>query len=271
MSTQVVYQTNADWHASSEALFGNPLVRTFSETDKGLLSFGFVGSPTIFMLASTGKLQVKWKDLAEKQTLFKLVKELLKAKPNEKLVIKPLKQQTWIDYPQSDEFKLYWCGEETKFVVKKPLNGLPKSRSEMEREKRIAESQAEFFQVKKAVDELRREFGFLREPTFNEVALKSGILNTQKLRLDLVLCGWKEESEETVKRTAEHALNLAAWLTYREKSEQTLPLKVLCKKFIDSAYLDTIRKAQIIIKECPECVPQVESDQLKWPEGTKAI
>ena len=75
-----------------------------------LIKFWFSYSLTLFlMLASTGKLQVKWSDLHEKKTLYKLVKNLLVANPNEKLVIKPLRQQTWIEYPVPESFKLYWC------------------------------------------------------------------------------------------------------------------------------------------------------------------
>ncbi len=88
-------------------------------TAKGLLWFKFKDSRTVFQLSPMGKLQVKWNDLDEKKTLFKLVKNLLVANQNEKLVIKPLKQQTWIEYPVPESFKFYWCDEVTEFVHKK--------------------------------------------------------------------------------------------------------------------------------------------------------
>ena len=44
--------------------------------------------------------------------LYKLVKNLFYvASPNEKLVIKPLRQQTSIEYPVPKSFKVYWCEE----------------------------------------------------------------------------------------------------------------------------------------------------------------
>lgn len=129
---------------------------------------------------------------------------------------------------------------------------------------------AEMTKIKKAVDELRHEFWFLREPTFNEVALKSGILNTRKLDTFLSFSGWKDESKEYVKKNAEYALNLAAWLSYKEKGVRDLPLMALCKKEIDLAHLDIIKHGQIILKHNPNVVPKVEPNQLNWPEATKA-
>ena len=87
-------------------------------TAKGLLWFKFKDSKTVFQLSPMGKLQVKWNNLDEKKTLYKLVKNLLVAIPNEKLVIKPLKQQMWIEYPVPDSFKVFWCDEATEFVHK---------------------------------------------------------------------------------------------------------------------------------------------------------
>ena len=97
-------------------------------TAKGLLWFKFKDSQTVFQLSPTGKFQVKWNDLDEKKTLYKLVKNLLVANPNEKLEIKPLKQQMWIEYPVPESFKLYWCSEATEFVHKK----LPKLKKKKE-------------------------------------------------------------------------------------------------------------------------------------------
>jgi len=222
------------------------------------------------MLAPSGKLQVKWNNVEEKKILFNLVKNLLVASGDEKLVIKPLRQQVWMEYPVPESFRLYWCSEATEYILKKQALELPKRRSELEAEKRIQKSRAELAKVRKAVDELRREFRFFREPTFNEVALKTGILNTRQLRTNMFLAGWKNESQETVKRNAECALNLAAWLSYKEKGDQNLSLMALCKKAIDSARIDTLKQAQIILKRYPDLVLKVEANQLRWPEETKA-
>src|SRR3990170_4943905 len=117
MLSQVVYETNADWTASQEAMAKNPLV-VADVTEKGLLWFRFIDNHTVFLLSPMGKLQVKWTDVSEKRTLYRLVKNLLVAKPNEKLLIRPVKQQTWIEYPVPDSFKLYWCDIASEFFLK---------------------------------------------------------------------------------------------------------------------------------------------------------
>jgi hypothetical protein len=267
--SQVVYETNADWHTSYEALANNSLVKA-DTTEKGIVQFWFKDNPTLFMLAPTGKLQVTWSNFEEKKILFKLVKNLLVASDNGKLVIKPLKQQVWIEYPVPESFKFYWCSEATEYVLKKPVLELPKRRLELEAEKRIQQSRAEQIKVKKAVDKLRREFRFFREPTFNEVALMTGIMNTQQLRTDLFFACWKDQSEVNIKRNAEYALNIAGWLSYKEKGDQNLLLMARCKKALDSASLDSLEHAQIILKHYPDLVPKVETTQLRWPEETKA-
>ena len=269
MPSQVVYQTNADWHATYEALVNNSLVRA-DTTQKGLIQFWFKDSPTLFMLSPMGKLQVKWNNVEEKKILFGLVKNLIVAAPNEELVIKPLKQQLWIDYPVPDSFKVYWCGDTSEFVLKKPVVGLSKSHCDLEREKRIAAMSAEIGKVKKAVDELKHEFRFFREPTPNEVALKSGCLDSQIIRLGLLFAGWKEgQSIEEAKWTAEEAINLATWLRFNESGELNPQLIASSKKAIDKASMSAIAKAQVILKNYPELVPRINAGKLEWPDETK--
>jgi len=265
--SQVVYQTNADWHATYDALVKNSLVIA-DTTQKGLIQFWFRDNPTLFMLAPTGKLQVKWNNLDEKKILFKLVKNLLVAGDGEKLVVKPLRQQVWIEYPMPPSFKLYWCSEATEYVLKKPAIEQSKRGSEVGAEKISAEVKAEFFKVKNAVNELRREFRFFREPTFNEVALKSGCLNAQRLRDYLVLTFWKDDSDEA-ERTAEQAIDLAAWLRFRQSGQLDPRLIALSKKAIDSASMDVLVRARLILKTYPELVPTINSGKLEWPDETK--
>jgi hypothetical protein len=61
----------------------NDLVKV-DVTAKGMLWFMFKNNSTVFLLSPSGKLQVKWNNDSEKRTLFKLIKELLVAKPSEK-------------------------------------------------------------------------------------------------------------------------------------------------------------------------------------------
>ncbi|MBT0160422.1 hypothetical protein G4O51_10695 [Candidatus Bathyarchaeota archaeon A05DMB-2] len=263
----MVYQTNADWHTTYEALVNNSLVIA-DTTQKGLIQFWFRDSPTLFMLAPTGKLQVKWNNYDEKKILFKLVKNLLVAGDGEKLVVKPLRQQVWIEYPVPQSFKLYWCSDATEYVLKKTAIEQSKRCSEIGAKKISAEVKAEFFKVKNAVTELRREFRFFREPTFNEVALKSGCLNAQRLRNYLVLTYWKDDSEGA-ELTAKQAINLAAWLRFKQSSQLDPQLIALCKKAIDSATMDALVRARLILKTYPELVPTINSGKLEWPDETK--
>jgi hypothetical protein len=257
--SQVVYQTNADLIGSQEALVKNSLVIA-DMTEKGLLWFRFIDSPTVFQLSAMGKLQVKWKDIYEKRTLYKLIKKLLVPLPGEKLVIKPLRQQTWIDYPPPGSFKLYWCDQATEFVLKKePETGQQQS----------GKSQDELATVMKAVEELRREFRFFREPTRNEVALKSGCLHSNALDTGLMFARCKPESWEGAKWVAEKALNLAGWLCFKESGELNPQLIALTKQAIDTSSMEIIARAQEILKNYPDLVPKVNVTELKWPDETK--
>jgi hypothetical protein len=258
--TQVVYQTNADYTATEEALSKNSLV-ILAPTRKGLLWFRFVDSRTVFQLSPMGKLQVRWADLNEKRTLYRLVKNLLVAGSNEKLVIKPLKQQLWIEYPVPDPFKVYWCDELSEFALKKL--------SEPKQAGKPSSFVLELGRVRRAVDQLRREFRFFREPTFNEVVIKSGCLDSQTIRVGLILAGWKEQSVEEAKWTAERAISLAAWLGFKESGELDPQLIALSKEAIDKALTEVIEKARHVLKSYPQLVPTISSSELKWSNETK--
>jgi hypothetical protein len=277
MSTQVVYQTNADWHATREALANNALMKS-DTTEKGLIKFWFKNNPTLFMLTPTGKLQVKWSDVNEKKTLFNLLKNLLVSNPNEKLVIKPLKQQTWIDYPTPVPFKLYWCSEVTEFVLKKPSGSKAEEalneRQHSKQEKgSLIRYRNEAAAVKNALEELRHEFRFFREPTLNEIALKSKCFSDSRYIKDyLFLAGWKPprlNDIDFIKSLAEQTINLTAWLRFKHSGELNPQLIALSKKAIDTASMSVIVRAQEIIKKYPEIVPEINETELKWPDETK--
>ncbi len=121
MPSIVVYETTADWQASYEAMVNNSLVQA-EPTQKGLLWFKFRDNGTVFQLSPNGKLQVKWNNVSEKKTLFRLLGNLLVTTTGEKPKFTPQKQQTWIPYPVPDSFKLFWCDEETELVTKKKSN-----------------------------------------------------------------------------------------------------------------------------------------------------
>jgi hypothetical protein len=263
MLSQVVYQTNADYFDSVEAMAKNPLVVS-ETTAKGILTFRFVESKTVFLLSPQGKLQVKWNDISEKRTLYKLVKSLLVVKGNEKIVIKPLKQQAWIDYPVPDSFKLYWCDVATEYILKKP-------ESESVKQSGVPKVKNEAGAIKHALDDLRREFRFLREPTLNEVALRSGCLRPRTLKNQLETAGWRDSKPSSFEFSAEEAIELASWIRLKEKGTTNNPLMANCNKIIESATLSNIEKARTLLQAFPELIPEADMKDLVWPEETKKV
>lgn len=275
--SQVVYETNADLITSHEAMVKNPLV-VADLTEKGLLWFKFKKNRTVFLLSPMGKMQVKWTDVSEKRTLFRLVKSLLVAKPNEKLVITPLKQQTWIEYPVPDSFKLYWCDQTTEFVLKKS----PETREEEQQKgpastgtdsanigvvKRDVPTEVEI--VREALNSLRGKLTFFREPTLEEIALKLGREPEPVLVMLLGLAGWKRQSPREAEKTAEDAINLTGWLRWRKEGKQDPELEALYKEAMHRSLTSTIERAQDIFKNYPFLAPHVGYSRIEWPRITK--
>lgn len=277
MLSQVVYQTNADWTASQEAMVKNDLVKV-DVTAKGMLWFMFKNNSTVFLLSPSGKLQVKWNNDSEKRTLFKLIKELLVAKPSEKLSIRPLKQQTWIDYPVPDSFKLYWCDQTTEFVLKND----PEAKEEEQQKGPLSiginsgnigvakrDVKAELEIVGEALNILRGKLTFFREPTLEEVALKLGREPGPVLEMLLGFASWKRQSPREAEKTAEKAINLAGWLRWRKEGKQDPELETLYQKAIQGSLTGTIERAQAIFKNCSFLAPSVEYSRIEWPRITK--
>jgi hypothetical protein len=133
----------------------------------------------------------------------------------------------------------------------------------------ICKSEVE--RVRKALEELRCEFRFFKEPTVKQVACRAG------LRPDIVesvlyalapKTGW-EEPQENAKKEAEDAINLAGWLCWKQKSEQNSRLEALAAEAINNASPGSKRRAQDILKMYPDLVPVVDRTELRWPEETK--
>lgn len=260
LPVQVVYQTNADWHATYEALANNCLIKA-DTTEKGLIQFWFKDNPTLFMLSPNGKLQVKWSNLEEKKTLFKLVENLLVAVGNEKLIINPLKQQLWIEYPVPDSFKVYWCDQSSEYALK--------NQSKSKNDESVRKFSLVLQRIWCALEELRHEFRFLREPSFNEVVLRAQCFDKSRVDMALTLKGWRESTLDRCKYVAEKTLTLAAWLRYEDSGEDNHKLLALSKECINATSIESIQKAQFMLKTYPELIPQVGSNMLIWPEETK--
>jgi hypothetical protein len=275
--SQVVYETNADVAASYEVMVKNPLV-VADRTEKGLLWFKFRDNGTVFLLSPLGKLQVKWNDVSEKRTLFRLIRNLLVPRPNEKLSITPRKQQTWIDYPVPDSFKLYWCDQTTEFVLKKS----PEAKEEEQQKgpvsiatdsgnigavKRDVTTEVEI--VREALNSLRCKLTFFREPTLEEVAFKLGREPGPVLEMLLCFAGWKRQSPREAEKTAEDAINLTGWLRWRKEGKQNPELEPLYQKAIQGPLTGTIERAQAIFKNCSFLAPSVGYSHIEWPRITK--
>ena len=92
--------------------------------------------------------------------------------------------------------------------------------------------------VKNALEELRNEFRYLREPTLNEIALKSGCLDPSFIRIAVIGSYWKPQSLDNSKQLAEAAMDVASWLQFQTKGELNPQLITLSQKTVDSASMD---------------------------------
>jgi hypothetical protein len=252
MSTQVVYQTNADWHATREALVNNSLVKS-DTTEKGLIKFWFKDNPTLFMLTPTGKLQVKWSDVNEKKTLYNLVKNLLVANPNEKLIIKPLKQQTWIEYPVPKSFKVYWCGEFDEFLLKKtPQKNETRKKQGVPRGT-IKAGRCLFKKISPAQIDVLLE-------SFKDLGKLSKNVSSPVYKIS-----FPQKSLRDAERMAADVINLAGWLCWKKSGEKNRILDLFYKQAIDNASADVIKWAQEIATAFPSLAAKITSKGIEWP------
>jgi DNA-binding MarR family transcriptional regulator len=115
--------------------------------------------------------------------------------------------------------------------------------------------------VKEAVDELRGEFFFLREPTVKEVASRVGEL-PEKVREILYnlapKIGWKEQEKDEAEKEAENAINLAGWLKWLKKGEQNSELAKMAEDSLQTASGHIIEMAKRILENFPQIVPEAE-------------
>jgi hypothetical protein len=273
----VVYQTNADYVASYEVIAKNPLL-VADMTEKGLLWFKFKDNLPVFILSPNGKLQVKWTNISEKRTLHRLVKNLLIAKPGEKLEMKPVKQQAWIDYPPPEGFKLYWCDEVTEFVQKTQFKEVPRivqtksygtgSISDVPPLQDMLD--AERRNNMRILEEARLELRYFREVTAKEFASKIGCtLESARILLYELsrFTGWEEQSEEQAQREARDAINLAGWLSWKEKGEHNSRLSTYSENAVNSASPSRLKRARNILANYPDLVPMVLWSTSDEPPG----
>jgi DNA-binding HxlR family transcriptional regulator len=126
--------------------------------------------------------------------------------------------------------------------------------------------------VRKAVEKLRQEFAFLREPTVKEVAARVGktpeIAYASLYKLSPKI-KWREQNLQEAEKEAGDAINLAGWVRWIEKGEHNMELKRMAEEAEGTASKDTLVRARDILKNFPSLVPDVEPTGFKWPEETR--
>ncbi len=268
MVNQVVYESNFDYEATYERLCHSGIF-VVEKTEKGLIWARFKDTKTVFLLSPGGRIQVKWGSIDEKKVLLKILKNMLVPVEGQNLTLKPLKQQLFIEYPPPPNFKLYWCETTAEYVKQVEFNP------------QIIEA------VEKAVEELRFQLSFLREPTVREVAAKIGKTpeTVRPILYELApRIGWREQDVREAEKEAEEAINLAGWLSWLDKNEENHELAKMAQEAIQTASSHVIERAKRIMQNFPELVPEAKPSSStgdsrsriwttagldKWPEKTK--
>jgi len=125
--------------------------------------------------------------------------------------------------------------------------------------------------VRKALEELRFEFCFFKEPTVKEVARRAGLppeLVESVLYEHAPETGWGEPPENP-RKEAENAINLAGWLCWKQKGVKDSIAEGLAAEAINNASPDVRKKAELIVKSFPDLVPVVGRRILEWPLETQ--
>lgn len=68
--------------------------------------------------------------------------------------------------------------------------------------------------------------------------------------------GWREQTEEEAWKEAAEAINLADWIKWLKKGEQDQELARMARKSIQNASDRVLKRAEKIVENCPELVPE---------------
>lgn len=124
--------------------------------------------------------------------------------------------------------------------------------------------------VRSVLEELRQTYRFLKEPSVKEVAAKLGKKPEVVSQILYELAPktlWKEyDNEEQVKEKAKEIINLAGWLKWLRKgdeseefsSTQVEELNRIAKEEVQRAPSHIIKKAEKLLKNYPELVPKAK-------------
>jgi hypothetical protein len=252
MPNQVVYESNFNYEATYERLCQSGIA-IVEKTEKGLIWLRFKDTKTVFLLSPGGRIQVRWANLEEKKVLLKILKNMLVPLEGQNVSIKPLKQQLFIEYPPPPNFKLYWCETSVEYA------------KHAEFEPQLKEA------VEKAVEELRLQLCFLREPTVKEVAAKIGKTpeTVRPLLYELApKIGWKEQDGEEAEMEAEEIINLSGVLKWLQNGQQDSGLAKKAEAALKAASIHVTDAAKKVIEKLPEIAPEFIGDSVMWHEKT---
>jgi hypothetical protein len=132
---------------------------------------------------------------------------------------------------------------------------------------------AEADNIRKAVEEMRKEFYYLKDPTLTEVACKVGkppATVEPLLYAQAQQTGWTPP-DETTQTEAQDAINLAGWLNAEKNNQITPERKPRCEQAKARASKRTRQIAQNLLECFPNLIPKIFiDDRLMWPEETAA-
>lgn len=134
-------------------------------------------------------------------------------------------------------------------------------------------SKAERDRIIVAIEELRNELRFFREPKIVEVAERVSKTPDEVAPAIYALAtetGWSEPDENT-QIEAKDSINLAGWLNAEENHEISAELKPRSDEAKAQASKKTQQRAQNIRKYFPNLVPKIIETYLIWPDATRAV
>ncbi len=134
-------------------------------------------------------------------------------------------------------------------------------------------SEAERDTVRAALEELRKEFRYLRDPRVKEIAERigkpPGVVEPIVYAL-IRETGWSEP-DENAQTDARDAVNLAGWLNAEKNGGVPAFLKWQCDEAKARASDSGRRRAQNILTNYPELTPRIQERLLEWPDETRAV
>jgi hypothetical protein len=214
--------------------------------------------------------------LHEKRIFYKLVKNLLVATPGNRFHLRPLKQQTWIEYPVPKSFKLYWCDQSTELTVRKKTNSVPK---EVIEAYNSGFYKSENYWLKKNakenLDDLMGTYMRMSKKIEEIIEKNNKILANQYTIEDILLADliWENATDcfsisEIEKRT-EEGMILAGCTLWKLKNDNRPIMYQAFKRAVESTHEQSYKLGLSIAKVYPELAAKLLPNGVEWPSETK--